>query len=102
MAWRCLDGGLRPSARCLLSELVVANAEESDVYEGIVKIRSSPAQFVRADIPVLIMVPTFRNQVLIEYFELSETIVVGAEHMIQIIDFFCIGVETGGIEPVDD
>ena len=85
----------------LLPDHVVADAEESEIDERVVKIRPRTAQFISADIPILVMIPIFLNQVLVVYFELSKTDEGGAdaEHLVQISDFFFV-VKAGRIEPV--
>src|SRR2546428_10192219 len=84
----------------LLPNLVVADAEESEIDEWIVKISPSSAQFIGADIPVLVKVPISLNQVLVVYFEQIKTVQAGAEHLVQISDFLFVGLEASRIEPV--
>ncbi len=59
--------------------------------------RSSPAEFVSADIAVLIQVEDCRNLVEVVCLELSKSVVAGAEHLVQISDFFFVGLEAGGL-----
>jgi len=86
----------------LLPDLIVADAEEGEIYERIVKICLSPPQFVSADPPVLVKVPIFSDQGQVVNFELSKTVEVGGEHVVQVTDFFLVGLEARRIEPVYD
>lgn len=81
----------------VLSDLVVAYAEEGEIDERIVKVRPGAAEFIRADIPVLVLIPNVRDQLKVERFKFSEIIGVGAEHLIQISDLFGFLVEASRI-----
>src|SRR4029078_5600091 len=65
-----------------MPDLVVADAEESQIDKWIVKIGACPAQFISADIPVLVMVPTCRAHCLVIDLKQSKTVETRAEYLI--------------------